>query len=60
MIGISLGAGYSHHSVSVTGSLRLSVSLKALIKSTDSREAVGSVERANEENSAGVKMRTVC
>lgn len=41
MIGISSGNGCSHLSVPVTASLCWSVSLKALIKSTDSKETVG-------------------
>lgn len=46
MIGISLGNGYSHLSMYVMVSLCLSVSLNALIKSTDSKETVGPVEMA--------------
>lgn len=42
----------------LTVSLWLSVSLKAQINSTDSKETVGFVEIANKEESAGVKIKT--
>lgn len=58
MIGIRLGNGYIHHTVALTVSQWLSVSLKALINSTDSKETVGFVEMTNKEESAGVKIKT--
>lgn len=54
MIGISLGNGCSHLSVPVTASLCRSVSLKALIKSTERQ--LGTVEMVK---SVGVKNEAV-